>query len=274
MFGLNENSLRKRFNGKRRIVDLDGVKIGGKNILVMAGPCAVESEKQILETAKAVKNAGAKVLRGGIFKPRTSPYSFQGLGEKGLRYLKKAKEETGMLVVTEVMDFKTAELVSKYCDILQIGSRNMHNFSLLKEVSRMNKPVLLKRGMAATLDELLNSAEYILSGGNDRVILCERGIRTFETSTRNTLDLNAVPALKEMTNLPVIVDPSHGTGRSSLVNSMSNAAVAAGADGIIVEVHPKPEDALSDGQQSLTVEQFNDLMKGLREVAKSVGRDL
>ena len=268
------NLVRKKLKEGDSVIDLDGVKIGGKDILVMAGPCAVESEEQILETARAVKDAGAKVLRGGVFKPRTSPYSFQGLGGEGLEYLKKAKEETGLLVVTEVMDSKTVELVSKYSDILQIGSRNMHNFSLLKEVSKVNKPILLKRGMAAKLDDFLNSAEYILAGGNDRVILCERGIRTFETYTRNTLDLNIVPAVKELTHLPIIVDPSHGTGRWSLVSNMSKAAIAAGADGLIVEVHPKPEEALSDGQQSLALEQFDNLMRSLREVAKSIGRTL
>lgn len=254
------------------VIELDGVRIGGEEIIVMAGPCAVESEEQIIETAKAVKNAGAKILRGGVFKPRTSPYSFQGLGKEGLEYLKKAKEETGLVVVTEVMDSKTVELVSKYCDILQIGSRNMHNFSLLKEASRANKPILLKRGMSATLNELINSAEHILSEGNEKVILCERGIRTFETHTRNTLDLSAVPALKELTHLPVIVDPSHGTGRTSLVSSMSKAAIAAGADGLIVEVHPQPEKALSDGQQSLTTGEFELLIKDIKKIAESVGR--
>lgn len=268
------NLVRKKLKEGDSVIDLDGVKIGGKDILVMAGPCAVESEEQILETARAVKDAGAKVLRGGVFKPRTSPYSFQGLGGEGLEYLKKAKEETGLLVVTEVMDSKTVELVSKYSDILQIGSRNMHNFSLLKEVSKVNKPILLKRGMAAKLDDFLNSAEYILAGGNDRVILCERGIRTFETYTRNTLDLNIVPAVKELTHLPIIVDPSHGTGRWSLVSNMSKAAIAAGADGLIVEVHPKPEEALSDGQQSLTLEQFKLLMDNLKLIAKPLGRVL
>lgn len=264
----------REFKKKNTVIDLNGVKIGGKKIVVMAGPCAVESEKQIIEIAKAVKNAGAKVLRGGVFKPRASPYSFQGLGKKGLEHIKKAKEKTGLLAVTEVMDSRTIKLVSKYSDILQIGSRNMHNFSLLKEVSKTNKPILLKRGMSATLNDLLNSAEYILSGGNDRVILCERGIRTFEPYTRNTLDLNVVPAAKELTHLPMIVDPSHGTGRQSLVSSMSKAAIAAGADGLIIEVHPKPECALSDGQQSLTIKQFNTLMKSLGEVAKSTGRTI
>jgi len=268
------NLVRKKLKEGDSVIDLGGVNVGGKDILVMAGPCAVESEKQILDTARAVKDAGAKVLRGGVFKPRTSPYSFQGLGEKGLEYLKKAKEETGLLVVTEVMDSKTVDLVSKYSDILQIGSRNMHNFSLLKEVSKVNKPILLKRGMAAKLDDFLNSAEYILSGGNDRVILCERGIRTFETYTRNTLDLNIVPAIKELTHLPIIVDPSHGTGRQSLVSNMSKAAIAAGADGLIIEVHPRPEDALSDGQQSLTVEQFKLLMNNLKLISKPLGRVL
>ena len=254
------------------IIELDGVKIGGEEIVVMAGPCAVESENQIIETARAVKNAGAKILRGGVFKPRTSPYSFQGLGEEGLEHLKKAKEESGLVVVTEVMDPKTVELVARYCDILQIGSRNMHNFSLLKEASRTNKPILLKRGMSATLNELINSAEYILSEGNSQVILCERGIRTFENYTRNTLDLSAVPALKELTHLPIIVDPSHGTGRASLVSSMSKAAIAAGADGLIVEVHPLPEQALSDGKQSLTIGEFEQMIKDIKKIAESVGR--
>ena len=262
----------RKLKKENTVIELDGARIGGKEIVVMAGPCAVESEKQIIETAKAVKNAGAKILRGGVFKPRTSPYSFQGLGEEGLEYLKKAKEETGLAIVTEVMDPKTVELVSEYCDILQIGSRNMHNFSLLKEASRANKPILLKRGMSATLNEFINSAEYILSEGNSQVILCERGIRTFENYTRNTLDLSAVPALKELTHLPIIVDPSHGTGRASLVSSMSKAAIAAGADGLIVEVHPLPEQALSDGKQSLTIGEFEQLVKDIKKIAESVGR--
>jgi 3-deoxy-7-phosphoheptulonate synthase len=240
----------------------------------MAGPCAVESEEQILESAQAVAQAGAKMLRGGAFKPRTSPYSFQGLGEKGLRYLAQARRETGLPVVTEVMAPEQVELVTTYADILQIGARNMQNYALLHAVGEAQRPVLLKRGMMSTIEELLMSAEYILSHGNDRVILCERGIRTFEKYTRNTLDINAVPVLKELTHLPVVVDPSHGTGKWELVASISKAAVAAGADGLIIEVHPHPSRAMSDGAQSLKPAAFAKLMSELRPIAQAIGRDM
>jgi 3-deoxy-7-phosphoheptulonate synthase len=252
----------------------DNVTIGGKDILVIAGPCAVESEEQILEVAAAVKKAGAKVLRGGAFKPRTSPYSFQGMKEDGLRLLAKAREATGLPIITEVVNPETAELVADYADILQIGTRNAQNFELLKKIGQLRKPVLLKRGMAMTIQELLMSAEYILSEGNHSVILCERGIRTFETATRNTLDLSAIPVLKEKTHLPVVVDPSHATGNYHYVAPMSFAAIAAGADGLIVEVHPDPEHATSDGPQSLMPEKFAAMMEKLRLFAEISGRGL
>jgi len=250
------------------------VKVGGPRIVVMAGPCAVESEEQILSSARAVKAAGAAVLRGGAFKPRTSPYSFQGMAEKGLRLLAQARQETGLPIVTEVMNPRDLPLVNKYADIIQVGARNIQNFALLKLLGRTRKPILLKRGMATTIDEFLFSAEYILSEGNDRVILCERGIRTFETATRNTLDLSAVPVLRHKTHLPVIVDPSHGTGHWRYVAPMCFAAVAAGADGIMVEVHPQPDKAESDGPQSLKPEKFSAMMEKLREFARVSGRDL
>lgn len=253
-------------------IQLNGCQIGGEQIAVMAGPCAVESRENLLETARLVKAAGAQILRGGAFKPRTSPYSFQGLGEEGLRYLAEARDETGLLIVTEVMTPEQVPLVSKYADILQIGTRNMQNYSLLHAAGASGMPVLLKRGMMSTLEELLMSAEYILSHGNDRVALCERGIRTFEKYTRNTLDINAVPVLKELTHLPVIVDPSHATGKASLVEAVSRAAVAAGADGLLVEVHAEPERALSDGYQSLSPVEFSRLMSGLRPIAEAVER--
>ncbi|MFH1665036.1 MAG: 3-deoxy-7-phosphoheptulonate synthase [Candidatus Omnitrophota bacterium] len=249
-----------------------GVTIGGKKIVVMAGPCSVENREMLIETAGLVKRAGASVLRGGAFKPRTSPYSFQGLGEEGLKYLAEAKEKTGLLVVTELMDVRTLDLLMKYADVIQIGARNMQNYDLLKEVGKTYKPVLLKRGMANTIKEFLMSAEYILAGGNSNVILCERGIRTFEDYTRFTLDLNAVSAIKSLSHLPVVVDPSHGTGKWGMVNSMSRAAVAAGADGLIIEVHPNPEEAFSDGDQSLLPDKFERLMKDVRKVAQAVGR--
>lgn len=261
--------------GERSIIDIGmGVKIGGEEIIVIAGPCSVESEKQIIETAQAVKKAGAKALRGGAFKPRTSPYSFQGMGEKGLKLLYKARESVGLPIVTELMDSEDIQLISEYTDVIQIGARNVQNFSLLKKLGKIKKPVLLKRGMMTTIDEFLMSAEYILSGGNTNVILCERGIRTFETATRNTLDISAVPVLKERTHLPVIVDPSHGTGIWQYVPSMALAAVAAGADGLIIEVHPKPEEAKSDGPQSLKPEKFEELMINLRKIAHAVNRKL
>jgi 3-deoxy-7-phosphoheptulonate synthase len=250
------------------------VEIGGKRVIMMAGPCSVESERQIIETAEAVKKAGAHILRGGAFKPRTSPYSFQGLEEEGLKLLAKARELTGLPVVTEVINPETAELVAKYSDILQIGARNSQNFALLKKVGQIGKPVLLKRGMSMTIQEFLMSAEYIMSEGNQSVILCERGIRTFETATRNTLDLSAVPVLKEKTHLPVVIDPSHGTGNHHYVAPMCYAAVAAGADGLIVEVHPDPEHASSDGPQSLKPAKFQAMMDKLRLFAEAAERSL
>lgn len=250
------------------------VQVGGDRIVVMAGPCAVEGAEIVLRIAKEVKKAGATFLRGGAFKPRTSPYSFQGLGEEGLKYLRAAADQCGLLVVTEVMDTRTVELVSQYADMLQIGARNMQNFDLLKEVGMSKKPVLLKRGLSSTIQELLLSAEYLLSKGNFKVMLCERGIRTFETATRNTVDINAVPVLKEQTHLPVLVDPSHGTGKRDYVIAVSRAAVAAGADGIMVEVHDRPEEAKSDGAQSLYPEQCAELVRQLRPIAEAIGRSL
>jgi 3-deoxy-7-phosphoheptulonate synthase len=253
---------------------VNGISIGGKRLVVMAGPCSVESRDQVLEVAEAVKAAGASILRGGAYKPRTSPYAFQGLKEQGLKYLAEAKKRTGLAVVTEVLETESVELVADYADILQIGARNVQNFSLLKRVAESGKPVLLKRGMSTSIQEWLLSAEYILAGGNPRVILCERGIRTFETSTRFTLDLNAVPVIKKLSHLPVIVDPSHGTGHWDLVAPMAKGAVACGADGLIIEVHPRPEEALSDGPQSLKPARFAQLMQELRAVALAVGREL
>ena len=248
---------------KGTVVKVADVEIG-RDFVVIAGPCSVESEKQILDTARAVKAAGADMLRGGAFKPRTSPYSFQGLGIQGLKILEKAKQETGLPIVTEVVDPRDVSWVAEFADILQIGTRNMQNFSLLKEVGHSGRPVLLKRGMHSTLEEWLNCAEYILSEGNPDVILCERGIRTFETYIRNTLDLSAVPAIKELSHLPIIIDPTHSTGRISLIASMSMAAVAAGADGMIVEVHHKPQEALCDADQALTPDMFANMMTRLR----------
>ena len=261
-------------NPKGTIINVGGTKIGGNEIVIIAGPCAVESWEQLFETAMAVKSSGAKILRGGAFKPRSSPYSFQGLGEEGLKMLSAIHKETGLPLVTEVMDTRQVELVASYTDMLQIGSRNMQNFPLLKEVGLCRKPVLLKRGMMSTIEEFLLAAEYILSQGNDQVILCERGIRTFETSTRNTLDLSAVPMLKSLTHLPVIVDPSHGTGLRWMVPSMSKAAVAVGADGLITEVHYKPDEALCDGHQSLSLDEFDRLMIDLQKVAYAIGREI
>jgi 3-deoxy-7-phosphoheptulonate synthase len=256
------------------IVKLNGVSIGGQQLIMMAGPCAVESREQLLETAHAVKEAGAQVLRGGAYKPRTSPYSFQGMAEQGLRLLAEAREETGLLVVTEVIDPHLVPLVSAYADILQIGARNMHNYALLHAVGEAQRPVLLKRGMMSTIEEMLMAAEYILSHGNNRIILCERGIRTFETYTRNTMDINAVPLLKQLSHLPVVADPSHATGKWELVEPVSRAAIAAGADGLIIEVHPRPEEAVSDGAQSLKPARFAALLRNLRPVAEAVGRTL
>ncbi len=256
------------------VVPVDGVRVGGRAIVVMAGPCSVESRAQVLEVAAKVKAAGASVLRGGAFKPRTSPYSFQGLEEEGLKYLAEAKRETGLPVVTEVMEPEKVELVANYSDILQIGARNIQNFSLLRRVAETRKPVLLKRGMATSIQEWLLSAEYVLSGGNPHVILCERGIRTFETATRNTLDLSAVALAKRSTHLPVVVDPSHAAGRPDLVLPLSLAAAAAGADGLLVEVHARPEEALSDGAQALRPRELRDLMDRLDPVLGAVGRAL
>jgi 3-deoxy-7-phosphoheptulonate synthase len=252
----------------------DAVAIGGREIVVMAGPCSVESERQIIDTAIAVQKAGALVLRGGAYKPRTSPYSFQGMEEAGLKLLAKAREESGLPFVTEVVNPETAELVAEYADILQIGARNSQNFALLKKVGQLKKPVLLKRGMSMTIQEFLMSAEYVMSEGNQAVILCERGIRTFETATRNTLDLSAIPVLREQTHLPIIADPSHGTGNHHYVAPMAFAAVAAGADGLMIEVHPDPEHASSDGPQSLKPEKFAAMMAKLRLIAESVERTL
>lgn len=262
------------FRPQKTVVKVGDIEIGAERLVVMAGPCAVESERQILETARTVKEAGAKILRGGAFKPRTSPYSFQGLGEQGLQLLARARQATGLRIVTEVVNDRDVELVAKYADVLQIGARNMQNFTLLHAVGEARKPVLLKRGMSATIKDLLMSAEYVLSHGNYDVILCERGIRTFETATRFTLDLNAIPVLQKLTHLPVIVDPSHGTGHYEYVTAMARAGIAAGADGLIVEVHPRPEEALSDGVQSLTPERFRDLMRQVERVAKALDRSL
>jgi len=255
---------------KRTIIKIDDIKVG-KDLLVIAPPCSVESEEQTMITAQKVKEAGAQMIRGGAFKPRTSPYAFQGLGMKGLKILEKAKKATGLPIVTEVLDPRDVTWVCEFADVLQIGTRNMQNFSLLKEVGKINKPVLLKRGMYSTIAEWLGSAEYIMNGGNTDVILCERGIRTFETYTRNTLDLSAVPASKELTHLPVIVDPSHATGKPSLIESMSLAALASGADGLTVEVHHNPAEALSDKDQALTPKEFNKLMKKVRKLHEFMG---
>jgi 3-deoxy-7-phosphoheptulonate synthase len=257
------------------IVDLGmGVHIGNSKIVVIAGPCAVEDENQIMEVARAIKDTGAHMLRGGAFKPRTSPYAFQGLKDQGLLLLAQAREAYQLPIITEVMDIESIELISEYADCLQVGARNIQNFQLLKQVGRQKKPVLLKRGMSTTIEEFLMSAEYVLSGGNSNVILCERGIRTFETATRNTLDLSAVPVLKEKTHLPVMVDPSHGTGHARYVEPMAYAAVAAGADGLMIEVHPNPEKALSDGPQSLRPSEFKKLMEGIGRIAQAMGRGI
>lgn len=266
--------VNRESNPDGTIVKVKGTELGGNGIVIIAGPCAVESREQLFETARLVSKSGARILRGGAFKPRSSPYSFQGMGEDGLKLLKEISGETGLPVVTEVMDTRQMEIVSQYSDILQVGSRNMQNYPLLKEVGMSRKPVLLKRGMMATIEEFLLAAEYILNQGNDNVILCERGIRTFETSTRNTLDLSAVPMLKQLSHLPVIVDPSHGTGLRWMVPSMAKAAIAAGADGLIMEVHYSPETALCDGQQSLSPDEFTVLMSDLRKIAVAIGREI
>jgi 3-deoxy-7-phosphoheptulonate synthase len=249
-----------------------GVAIGGDDIVMMAGPCSVESESQILETAHAVRDAGAVILRGGAFKPRTSPYSFQGLGKKGLELLAKAREETGLLIVTEAMDAEGIDLIARYGDIIQIGARNMQNYSLLKHAGRIGKPVLLKRGISATITEMLLSAEYILAEGNAQVILCERGIRSFDTATRFVFDLTAIPLVQKLSHLPIVADPSHATGLRAKVTPMARAAIAAGADGLLIEVHPAPDRALSDGAQSLAPDQFVELMRQCRAIAEVIGR--
>ncbi|MFH0843409.1 MAG: 3-deoxy-7-phosphoheptulonate synthase [Bacteroidota bacterium] len=259
---------------EKSVVNVGEAAFGGNEVVIIAGPCAVENSEQLHETAMAAKKGGAKVIRGGAFKPRTSPYKFQGLGIEGLKMLREISRETGLPVVTEVMDTRQVDLVAGYADMLQVGSRNMHNYALLKEVGMVGKPVLLKRGMMATIEEFLLAAEYILNQGNTDVVLCERGIRTFETSTRNTLDLSAVPMLKHLSNLPVIVDPSHGTGVRWMVPSMAKAAIAAGADGLIMEIHYKPDVALCDGQQSLYPSDFFCLMKELKKIAGAIGRTL
>jgi 3-deoxy-7-phosphoheptulonate synthase len=273
-----ESSIPSRVSRKTKpddtIVNVNGVMVGGSEIVIIAGPCAVESREQLFETGRSVKAYGANILRGGAFKPRSSPYSFQGMGEDGLKLLDLIRKETGLPVVTEVMDTRQVELVASYADMIQIGSRNMQNYPLLKEAGMCRKPVLLKRGMMATIEEYLMAAEYILSHGNDQIILCERGIRTFETSTRNTLDLSAVPMLKRLSHLPVIVDPSHGTGLRWMVPAMAKAAVAVGADGLIMEVHYHPEKALCDGHQSLSLDEFAQLMSDLDKIASAVGREI
>jgi 3-deoxy-7-phosphoheptulonate synthase len=256
------------------IVKVGNLEIGGDRVAIMAGPCSVESREQIERSAEVVARAGAAVIRGGAFKPRSSPYAFQGLGEEGLKLLRTAADRNGLLVVSEVMDQTQIPLVAEYADILQVGARNMQNFNLLRELGKLRKPVLLKRGIAATIEELLLSAEYILAGGNYDVILCERGIRTFETYTRNTMDISAIPVVKALSHLPIVADPSHGTGRRDKVAPMARAAVAAGADGLLVEVHPDPDHALSDGAQSLRPEQFQELMAQLRIIAPAVGRTI
>jgi 3-deoxy-7-phosphoheptulonate synthase len=265
----------REFKPENSIIKVNNeVKIGGKEIVIMAGPCAVESEEQLITTALKVKEAGAKILRGGAFKPRTDPYSFQGLGEDGLKILAKARDITGLAIVTEVMDTTEVELVAEYSDILQIGARNMQNFRLLKKVGQTKKPVLLKRGLSANLKEFLMSAEYILSEGNYNVILCERGIRTYVEYSRNTLDLNIIPVVKKLSHLPIIVDPSHGTGRYDLVEPMSKAAIAAGADGLMIEVHINPAEAVSDADQTLKTERFFELMNNLKPIIYAMGRDI
>ena len=262
----------RTFKREDTVVRMGDVTIGGNEIVAMAGPCAVESRAQVREIAASVREMGATFLRGGAFKPRTSPYSFQGLGEEGLKYLREAADENGMLVVSEVMDTTHIPLVTQYVDILQVGARNMQNFVMLKELGKVKKPVLLKRGLSATIEEWLLSAEYVMVGGNHQVILCERGIRTFERYTRNTLDLSAIPVIEKLSHLPILVDPSHGTGRREKVVPMARAAVAAGADGLLIEVHNHPDQALSDGAQSLYPEQFQRLMEEIRIIATALGR--
>ena len=264
----------RTFKGDDTVVAIDDVRIGGDEVIVMAGPCSAENEAQVMASAAAVKRAGAKVLRGGAFKPRSSPYSFQGLGEEGLRLLRTAANAHNLKLISEVMDISQIELIAKYADIFQVGARNMQNFTLLRELGHARKPVLLKRGLSATIEEWLMSAEYILSGGNKDVILCERGIRTFETATRNTFDISAIAVVKKLSHLPIVADPSHGAGRRDMVAQLARAAVAAGADGLIIEVHDNPDRALSDGAQSLFPAQFDRLMAELRIIAPAIGRSI
>jgi 3-deoxy-7-phosphoheptulonate synthase len=264
----------RTFRASDSVVDVAGVKVGGREVIVMAGPCSVETRDQLRDVSTSVQSSGARVLRGGAFKPRTSPYSFQGHGERALQWMREAADELGLAVVSEVMDIRTIEMMLRYVDCLQVGARNMQNFDLLKELGKVRKPVLLKRGLSATIEELLLSAEYILAGGNSQVVLCERGIRTFENATRNTLDISAIPVVKKLSHLPILVDPSHGTGRRDKVIPMARAAIAAGADGLLIEVHNNPEKALSDGAQSLYPEQFDKLMGELRVIAPVLGRTL
>jgi 3-deoxy-7-phosphoheptulonate synthase len=264
----------RHFKPGGTVVSVKGVEIGGMNVVVMAGPCSVENQDQINQAADLVAESGAKVIRGGAFKPRSSPYSFQGLGEEGLKMMRSAADRNGLLVISEVMDQTQIPLMCAYTDILQIGARNMQNFNLLKELGKLRIPVLLKRGIAATIEELLLSAEYVMSGGNYEVILCERGIRTFETYTRNTMDISAIPVVKKLSHLPIVADPSHGTGRRDQVLPMARAAVAAGADGLLVEVHHDPDHALSDGAQTLRPEQFSEMMQQSRIIASAVGRTI
>ncbi|MFY9176783.1 MAG: 3-deoxy-7-phosphoheptulonate synthase [Caldicoprobacterales bacterium] len=264
----------KTFKPESSVIDIKGVEVGGSSLVVIAGPCAVESEDQIMEAATFLKSQGVQFLRGGAYKPRTSPYSFQGLGEEGLKLLAQARQETGLLIVSEVVSNESLEKAMKYVDVLQIGARNMQNFDLLQRVGRSKMPVILKRGLSSNIEEWLNAAEYIMSEGNYNVILCERGIRTFETYTRNTLDLSSVPIIKEISHLPIIVDPSHGTGKWNLVTPMARAGIAAGADGIMIEVHPNPQVALSDGNQSLNFDSFSKLMDEIRKIAPILKREL
>ena len=264
----------RQFHPENSVFPLDGFTLGGDEIAIIAGPCSVESRSQIIETAQAVKEAGASALRGGVFKPRTSPYAFQGLGEEGLDYLAEAREQTGLPIVAEIMSQTQLDLMVRHIDVLQVGARNMQNFNLLRAIGETQTPVLLKRGLSATIEELLMSAEYILAGGNKQVMLCERGIRTFETTTRNTTDINAIPVLKNLTHLPVILDPSHATGHADYVAAVARAAIAAGADGLIVEVHPDPAHAVSDGKQSLRPEKFAEMVKQVGQIAQIMGRRL
>ncbi len=264
----------RTFKREDTVVNVSGILVGGREVVVMAGPCSVESREQVGSVAKSVQAAGARVLRGGAFKPRTSPYAFQGHGEQALRWMREAADANSLMVISEVMDIRTLEMMMRYVDCLQVGARNMQNFDLLKELGKLRKPVLLKRGLAATIEEWLLSAEYILAGGNAEVILCERGIRTFESATRNTLDISAIPVVKKRSHLPIVVDPSHGTGRRDKVIPMARAAIAAGADGLLIEVHNDPDRALSDGAQSLYPEQFETLMGELRVIAPVLGRSL